>query len=406
MIATYTYNALNQRIGVQEASSRTWTVYNGASADALPYADFNGSGALLTRYVSGPGMVNGAAVDELLARTSSGGTTAWYLTDKLDSVRDVVNSAGSVLDHVVYDSFGNIVTETNAGNGDRFKFAGMQYDAPTEQYFVKARWYSSALGRFTSQDPLGFGAGDTNLVRYVANDAIDHVDPGGMDDDDQSGSYINRPYSSLKDATDASLISLNTKSPVYLGPSTLKATIQLLTQNRPFMTALQNDGALGPAIAEMLIQAEKDPSGVVKIKFGKFPEPKVISDWVVEANAVRISQDYMATSPNWALSILHEMAHGAFQQTTGAVGASLAGEHFAYYYQGLGYQYFKPIYGPSPSLDVFMLNGSVNSQSITTWLNNPGNPYRQRNYPTWPVEFTKPPFTKYNPLPTGMPPLK
>ena len=88
-------------------------MYNGTSADALPYADFNGSGTLLTRYVSGPGMVNGAVVDELLARTSSGGTTAWYLTDKLDSVRDVVSSSGSVLDHVVYDSFGNILTETN-----------------------------------------------------------------------------------------------------------------------------------------------------------------------------------------------------------------------------------------------------------------------------------------------------
>ena len=109
VIATYTYNALDQRIGIQDSGgSTTWTVYNGTSADALPYADFNGSGTLLTRYVSGPGMVNGAVVDELLARTSSGGTTAWYLTDKLDSVRDVVSSAGSVLDHVVYDSFGNI----------------------------------------------------------------------------------------------------------------------------------------------------------------------------------------------------------------------------------------------------------------------------------------------------------
>ena len=79
VIATYTYNALDQRIGIQESGGRTWTVYNGISADALPYADFNGSGTLLTRYVSGPGMVNGAVMDELLARTSSGGTTAWYL---------------------------------------------------------------------------------------------------------------------------------------------------------------------------------------------------------------------------------------------------------------------------------------------------------------------------------------
>ena len=45
IIATYTYNALDQRIGIQDSGgSTTWTVYNGTSADALPYADFNGSG--------------------------------------------------------------------------------------------------------------------------------------------------------------------------------------------------------------------------------------------------------------------------------------------------------------------------------------------------------------------------
>ena len=180
MIATYTYNALDQRIGIQEAGSRTWTVYNGTSPDALPYADFNGSGTLLTRYVSGPGMVNGAVVDELLARTSSGGTTAWYLTDKLDSVRDIVSSSGTELDHIVYDSFGNILTETNASNGDRFKFAGMEYDATTGQYYDQARYYSAITGRFVALDPTGFGAGDVNLYRYVANGPLNATDPTGL----------------------------------------------------------------------------------------------------------------------------------------------------------------------------------------------------------------------------------
>ena len=86
-----------------------------------PYADFNGSGTLLTRYVSGP------AVDEIFARTSSGGTTAWYLTDRLGSVRDIVNTSGTSIDHVVYDSYGNILTESSGTNGDRFKFTGMEY---------------------------------------------------------------------------------------------------------------------------------------------------------------------------------------------------------------------------------------------------------------------------------------
>ena len=181
VIATYTYNALDQRIGIQDSGgSTTWTIYNGTSADALPYGDFNGSGGtLLTRYVSGPGMVNGAVVDELLARTSSGGTTAWYLTDKLDSVRDVVSSAGAVLDHVVYDSFGNITTETNASNGDRFKFAGMEYDATTLQYYDHARTLAPSIGRFDSTDPTAFHAADANLYRYTSCDPVNAVDPTG-----------------------------------------------------------------------------------------------------------------------------------------------------------------------------------------------------------------------------------
>jgi RHS repeat-associated protein len=124
-------------------------------------------------------MVNGAAVDELLARTSSGGTTAWYLTDKLDSVRDVVSSAGSAIDHVIYDSFGSVTSETNAGNGDRFKYAGMERDSSTEEYFDQSRWYGPATGRFLIQDSLGFAAGDANPYRYVSNDPTDATDPTG-----------------------------------------------------------------------------------------------------------------------------------------------------------------------------------------------------------------------------------
>ncbi len=103
------------------------------------------------------------------------------MTDKLDSVRDIVSSSGSLLDHVVYDSFGNILTETNASNGDRFTYAGMEYDSTTGQYFDNARWYGAGAGRFTTQDPMGFGAADPNLYPYAGNNATDGTDPSGMD---------------------------------------------------------------------------------------------------------------------------------------------------------------------------------------------------------------------------------
>jgi RHS repeat-associated protein len=178
--ATYTYSALDQRIGIKDNGTQIWTVYDGKSADAHPYDDFNGSGSLTERYLCGPGVITGAVVDELLARTSSGGTTAWYLPDNLGSVRDIVNTSGTELDHVVYDSFGNIVTETSASNGDRFKFAEMEYDSTTGQYFDHARNYDSSLGRFISLDPKGFAAGDRDLYRYVANDPTDETDPSGL----------------------------------------------------------------------------------------------------------------------------------------------------------------------------------------------------------------------------------
>src|SRR5262249_36575630 len=103
----------------------------------------------------------------------------WYLGDRLGTVRYVANTAGTVLDHVVYDSFGNIVTETNASNGDRFKFAGMEYDSAVGRYYDRARAYDPGPGRFLTQDPVGFAAGDTNLYRYVGNEPTQAIDPTG-----------------------------------------------------------------------------------------------------------------------------------------------------------------------------------------------------------------------------------
>jgi RHS repeat-associated protein len=174
VVATYTYDALGRRIGIKDNGTQTWTVYNGAGADANPYADFNGSGSVTMRYLFG------LAVDEILARTDASGKTAWYLTDRLGSVRDLVDTSGNFLDTIVYDPFGHIVTETNASAGDRFKYAGMEYDAATGLDYDHARYYDAAINRFMNPDPLGFAAGDSNLYRYVGNDPTGDVDPSGL----------------------------------------------------------------------------------------------------------------------------------------------------------------------------------------------------------------------------------
>jgi RHS repeat-associated protein len=66
-----------------------------------------------------------------------------------------------------------------AGSVDRFGFTGRELDAEFGMYHFRARTYDPKLGRFISQDPLSFSAGDLNLYRYVNNSPLNGVDPFG-----------------------------------------------------------------------------------------------------------------------------------------------------------------------------------------------------------------------------------
>ncbi|MFO1001350.1 MAG: RHS repeat-associated core domain-containing protein [Planctomycetaceae bacterium] len=59
-------------------------------------------------------------------------------------------------------------------------FSGLLWDADSQLYYARARWYEPVSGRFMSEDPLGFDAGDNNVSRYSANDPINNVDRNGM----------------------------------------------------------------------------------------------------------------------------------------------------------------------------------------------------------------------------------
>ena len=126
------------------------------------------------QYLQGPG------IDEVLAR-SVGGASAWYLTDRMGSVRQITNLAGSVLDTITYDPFGGVAAESGPSYGDRYKYTGREYDSTSQLQYSRARFYDATTGRWLSEDPLGFSAGDVNLYRYVWNAPIGYVDPMGTD---------------------------------------------------------------------------------------------------------------------------------------------------------------------------------------------------------------------------------
>jgi RHS repeat-associated protein len=190
--ADYKYDALGNRIEEDvdpdgagpQGTSVTRFGYDGGNV----WADLDGSNALVTRrlYLDGP--------DEVVARMAADGTTAWYLPDRQGSVRDVTNAAGAVQEHINYDGFGNIVTDTNALFGDRYKYTGRELDSATGLQYNRGRYYDAATGRWTSQDPLGFAGGDGNLYRYVHNGPTNFIDPSGLQGINREGSP--RPASS------------------------------------------------------------------------------------------------------------------------------------------------------------------------------------------------------------------
>ena len=63
-----------------------------------------------------------------------------------------------------------------------FKYVG-QHGVMTEPnglQYMRARYYDPHVGRFISEDPIGFGGGDVNLYAYVGNNPLLFIDPWGL----------------------------------------------------------------------------------------------------------------------------------------------------------------------------------------------------------------------------------
>src|SRR5439155_26072284 len=74
----------------------------------------------------------------------------------------------------------NILSETAPSSGDRFKFTSREWDSEIGLYDDRGRYLAPNIGRFPSEDPIGFSGGDLDLYRYVDNSPTDRTDPLGL----------------------------------------------------------------------------------------------------------------------------------------------------------------------------------------------------------------------------------
>ncbi|KAF0144564.1 MAG: YD repeat-containing protein [Nitrospirae bacterium] len=108
------------------------------------------------------------------------GITYYLLYDQVGSLRAVTDSSGNIVKQITYDSFGNIISDTNPSFAVPFGFAGGLHDRDTGLVRFGARDYDPAIGKWTAKDPIDFKGGDVNLFNYISSDPVNWTDPLGL----------------------------------------------------------------------------------------------------------------------------------------------------------------------------------------------------------------------------------
>jgi RHS repeat-associated protein len=135
-------------------------------------AVYDGSDNLLMRFEY--------ADDRVPMTLTTEGVTYYLAYDQVGSLSAVADSAGNVIKRIDYDSFGNIIADTNPTFEVPLGFAGGLHDRDTNFVRFGYRDYDPDVGRWTAKDPVFFAGGDTDLYGYVLNDPVNLVDKDGL----------------------------------------------------------------------------------------------------------------------------------------------------------------------------------------------------------------------------------
>jgi len=106
----------------------------------------------------------------------------FVLTDRLCSVRALVNSDAEIVSACNYDSWGNVVGAPGQIDCD-IRFAGYFYDSDIGKYYCQARYYDPQMFGFTTADSLKpdlLEPASFHPVLYCFDDPLNRTDPLGL----------------------------------------------------------------------------------------------------------------------------------------------------------------------------------------------------------------------------------
>jgi RHS repeat-associated protein len=114
----------------------------------------------------------GTKQDELLCDNEN-----WMLNDYMHTIRDIVKPDGETITHWEYNAFGKLLSEID--KSVFFAYTGKLRDRENNLQWNINRWYDSNVGRWVSDDSIGFDGYDVNITRYAYNISTVLVDHSG-----------------------------------------------------------------------------------------------------------------------------------------------------------------------------------------------------------------------------------
>jgi len=159
----YVYNAAGQRVA-KKVNDVITEKYLWAGITGL-LAVYDADNNLLMRFEG--------------AKMVKGGQIYYLITDQVGTVRAVCDASGNIVKEITYDSFGNILDDTNETFTIPLGFAGGLHDRDTGLVRFGFRDYDPDSGTWTAKDPVLFASGDIYLYEYCSSDPINRADPTG-----------------------------------------------------------------------------------------------------------------------------------------------------------------------------------------------------------------------------------
>lgn len=132
---------------------------------------------------------NGQAIEQVTA-----GVAVFYFVDQIGSTRALSDSAGNLVCGYSYDAYGKVSGHTGTVSTP-LQYAGGYSDTETGFVYFRARYLDPATTQFISHDPAF-----TKTLRwfsYAGNNPLNMVDPLGLDDWWNPGSWGSETWSNI-----------------------------------------------------------------------------------------------------------------------------------------------------------------------------------------------------------------